>query len=228
MRQEANNLEIDLLFLMRVIWKKRMLVIGATLLMSIISVAYSLLLATPTYSATTRVYVVQRPTEEVEQFINPDSRVETYLAKEYREVVLSQEILESVEKEFNKEEPIKEKVSAGVPVDTRIVSITVQDSDPEVAADIANAIREVATQRIVEVTNVASVTVIDNAIPAEKPESLSVLKVGVIVFSVTVCAMVALIVMLELLDSRIKRPEDIENTLGLPLLGVVPRMKEVK
>lgn len=228
MRQEENNFEIDLLFLMRVIWKKRMLVIGAALLMSIISVTYSLLLATPTYSSTTRVYVVQRPTEEAEQFINPDSRVETYLAKEYREVVLSQEILESVEKEFNKEEPIKKKVSAWAPVDTRIVSITVQDSDPEVAADMANAIREAATQRITEVTNVASVTVIDNAIPAEKPESLSVFKVGVIVFSVTVFAMAALIVMLELLDSRIKRPEDIEHSLGLSLLGVVPRMKEVK
>ena len=39
--------------------------------------------------------------------------------------------------------------------------------------------------------------------------------------------MVVLLVVVEVLDDRVKRPEDVEELMGLPLLGVVPDIKKL-
>ena len=39
--------------------------------------------------------------------------------------------------------------------------------------------------------------------------------------------MVVLLVVVEVLDDRVKRPEDIEELMGFTLLGVVPDIKKL-
>ena len=39
--------------------------------------------------------------------------------------------------------------------------------------------------------------------------------------------MVIVVVIVEILDDRVKKPEDIEETLGMTLLGVIPDMSKV-
>ena len=63
------------------------------------------------------------------------------------------------------------KVSVTVPADTRIVSISVRDGKPEEASRIANALREVAAQKIISITRVSDVTTLDEARPATSPSS---------------------------------------------------------
>ena len=40
--------------------------------------------------------------------------------------------------------------------------------------------------------------------------------------------MVVVVVLVDILDDRVKRPEDIEEVMGLTLLGVVPDMNKLK
>ncbi|VTS86397.1 MPA1 family polysaccharide export protein [Streptococcus gordonii] len=40
--------------------------------------------------------------------------------------------------------------------------------------------------------------------------------------------MVIIVVFVEVLDDRVKKPEDIEEVMGLSLLGVVPDMRKLK
>ena len=63
------------------------------------------------------------------------------------------------------------KVSVTVPADTRIVSISVRDGNPEEASRIANALREEAAQKIISVTRVSDVTTLEEARPATSPSS---------------------------------------------------------
>ena len=75
---------------------------------------------------------------------NQDLQAGSYLVKDYREIILSQDVLEKVvaDQKLNIDaKTLARKVQVTVPADTRIVSISVRDGLPEEASRIANALR---------------------------------------------------------------------------------------
>ena len=104
----------------------------------------------PQYTSTTRIYVVNRNQADKPGLTNQDLQAGAYLVKDYREIILSQDVLEKVVVDQSLTMDAKalgKKVSVTVPADTRIVSISVRDGKPEEASRIANALREVAAQK---------------------------------------------------------------------------------
>lgn len=114
-----------------------------------------------------------------------------------------------------------------VPTDTRIVSISVRDGNPEEASRIANALREVAAQKIISITRVSDVTTLDEARPATSPSSPNIRRNAMMSVIVVTGLVILVILLVELLDDRVKRPEDIEEVMQLSLLGVVPNLEKL-
>lgn len=226
--QEMNTIEIDILLLLKTIWRKKFLIILTALFGAGIAFVYSSFLVTPQFDSTTRIYVVSQNVEAGAGLTNQELQAGTYLVKDYKEIILSQDVLTQVETELNLKESLKEKISVSIPVDTRIVSISVRDADPNEAARIANSLRTFAAQKIVEVTKVSDVTTLEEAVPAEEPTTpntkrnilLGLLAGGILATGI--------ILAMEVLDDRVKRPQDIEEVMGLTLLGVVPDFKKLK
>ncbi|HFI0253779.1 TPA: Wzz/FepE/Etk N-terminal domain-containing protein [Streptococcus suis] len=226
--QEVNAIEIDVLFLLRTIWRKKVLIILTALLGALVAFSYSSFLVTPKYDSTTRIYVVSQNVEAGAGLTNQELQAGSYLVKDYKEIILSKDVLSRVQAELGLTDSIEEKITVSIPVDTRIVSISVRDADPNEAARIANGLRVVAAQKIIEVTKVSDVTTLEEAVPAEEPSTprtkrniaLGLLAGGFLA--------VALVLVTEVLDDRVKRPQDIEEVLGMPLLGVVPDSKKLK
>ncbi|WP_074390224.1 Wzz/FepE/Etk N-terminal domain-containing protein [Streptococcus suis] len=226
--QEVNAIEIDVLFLLKTIWRKKFLILLTAVLTAGLAFVYSSFLVTPQYDSTTRIYVVSQNVEAGAGLTNQELQAGTYLAKDYREIILSQDVLTQVATELNLKESLKEKISVSIPVDTRIVSISVRDADPNEAARIANSLRTFAVQKVVEVTKVSDVTTLEEAVPAEKPTTpntkrnilLGLLAGGILA--------TGLVLVMEVLDDRVKRPQDIEEVMGLTLLGIVPDSKKLK
>ncbi|MBS0709073.1 Wzz/FepE/Etk N-terminal domain-containing protein [Streptococcus suis] len=226
--QEVNAIEIDVLFLLKTIWRKKFLILLTAVLTAGLAFVYSSFLVTPQYDSTTRIYVVSQNVEAGAGLTNQELQAGTYLAKDYREIILSQDVLIQVATELNLKESLKEKISVSIPVDTRIVSISVRDADPNEAARIANSLRTFAVQKVVEVTKVSNVTTLEEAVPAEEPTTpntkrnilLGLLAGGILA--------TGLILVMEVLDDRVKRPQDIEEVMGLTLLGIVPDSKKLK
>jgi capsular polysaccharide biosynthesis protein wzd len=115
-----------------------------------------------------------------------------------------------------------------VPVDTRIVSIAVKDAQPEEASRIANALREVASEKIISVTRVSDVTTLEEARPALTPSSPNIRRNTALAFLVGGAVMVVSVLLFELLDDRVKRPEDVEEVMHVALLGIVPDLDKLK
>ncbi|CZA09234.1 Cps2B [Streptococcus suis] len=226
--QEVNAIEIDVLFLLKTIWRKKFLILLTAVLTAGLAFVYSSFLVTPQYDSTTRIYVVSQNVEAGAGLTNQELQAGTYLAKDYREIILSQDVLTQVATELNLKESLKEKISVSIPVDTRIVSISVRDADPNEAARIANSLRTFAVQKVVEVTKVSDVTTLEEAVPAEEPTTpntkrnilLGLLAGGILA--------TGLVLVMEVLDDRVKRPRDIEEVMGLTLLGIVPDSKKLK
>lgn len=226
--QEANMIEIDVLSLLRTIWRKKFLILLTAILTTGLAFAYSAFLATPQYDSTTRLYVVTQSSDNGAGITNQDLQAGSFLVKDYKEIILSQDVLKNVTTTLGITDDIKEKITVNIPVDTRILSITVRDSDPNQAATIANTLRDEAAKKIIEVTKVSDVTTLEAALPAENPSTPQTKRNLVLGFIVGAFLATALVLVLEVLDDRVKRPQDIEEGLGMTLLGVVPQAEKLK
>jgi len=226
--QEENTIEIDVLSLLRTIWRKKFLILLTAILTTGLAFAYSAFLVTPQYDSTTRLYVVNQSSDDGAGITNQDLQAGSFLVKDYKEIILSQDVLKNVTTTLGITDDIEEKITVDIPVDTRILSITVRDSDPNQAATIANTLRDEAAKKIIEVTKVSDVTTLEAALPAENPSTPQTKRNLVLGFVAGAFLATALVIVLVVLDDRVKRPQDIEEGLGMTLLGVVPHAEKLK
>ena len=229
--QEKDLIQLDIMLLLRRIWEKKVLIVLVTLIFTAVSLAVSIFLVTPQYSSTTKVYVVNQTKDEKKAITTQDVQLGSLLVKDYKEIILSNRVMEEVAEKSGTDLTAKElakKVSVEAPKDTRIISITVQDKDPQVASELANTVKEVSADQIKEVTKIDDVTTLEEAKAANSPSSPNIPRNGILATALGFILAVAGVVLFELLDDRVKRAEDIEETMGLVLLGVVPDTKTGK
>ena len=229
--KEQEKFEIDVFQLVKVLWKRKFLIVLAALVADLPAFAYSSFVIQPQYTSTTRIYVVNRNQADKPGLTNQDLQAGSYLVKDYREIILSQDVLEKVVADQNLTMDAKtlgRKVSVTVPADTRIVSISVRDGKPEEASRIANARREVAAQKIISVTRVSDVTTLEEARPATSPSSPNIRRNTMMATIAGVGFVTVIVLLVELVDDRVKRPEDIEEVMHISLLGVIPNLEKLK
>ena len=229
--KEQNTMEIDVFHLLKILWKRKILIALVAIVVGALAFAYSAFIVKPEFTSTTRIYVVNRNQGDKPGLTNQDLQAGSYLVKDYREIILSQDVLEKVTSNLKLDlspKDLANKVKVTVPVDTRIVSISVNDRVPEEASRIANSLREVAAEKIISITRVSDVTTLEEARPAIAPSSPNIRRNTIIgLLGGTVFTVIAVLIV-ELVDTRVKRPEDIEEVMQIALLGVVPNLDKLK
>ena len=228
--QENQAVEIDVFAMLKTLWKRKFSIVLVALVFAIAAFGYSAFLAKKEYQSTSRIYVVSRQNQENNALTNSDLQAGSYLVKDYREIILSQNVLTQAIEELKLDmtpAELSKKISVSVPTDTRILSITAKDGDPKEAARIANGLRNVAAEKIISVTKVSDVTTLDEAEVPQSPSSPNIRRNVLLGFIAGAGLMVVLLVVVEVLDDPVKRPEDIEELMGLALLGIVPDMKKL-
>ena len=228
--QENQAVEIDVFAMLKTLWKRKFSIVLVALVFAIAAFGYSAFLSKKEYQSTSRIYVVSRQNQDNNALTNSDLQAGSYLVKDYREIILSQNVLTQAIEELKLDltpAELSKKISVSVPTDTRILSITAKDGDPKEAARIANGLRNVAAEKIISVTKVSDVTTLDEAEVPQSPSSPNIRRNVLLGFIAGAGLMVVLLVVVEVLDDRVKRPEDIEELMGLTLLGVVPDIKKL-
>ena len=229
--KDQNTLEIDVFQLFRTLWKRKLVILLVAIITSSVAFAYSTFVIKPEFTSTTRIYVVNRNQGEKSGLTNQDLQAGSYLVKDYREIILSQDVLEKVVSDLKLDltpKGLANKIKVTVPVDTRIVSISVNNRVPEEASRIANSLREVAAQKIISITRVSDVTTLEEARPAISPSSPNIRRNTVIGAGLGAGLVIVAVLLIELFDDRVKRPEDIEDVMEIPLLGIIPNLDKVK
>ena len=229
--KEQNTMEIDVFHLFKIFWKRKILIALVAIVVGALAFAYSAFIVKPEFTSTTRIYVVNRNQGDKPGLTNQDLQAGSYLVKDYREIILSQDVLEKVTSDLKLDlspKALASKVKVTVPVDTRIVSISVNDRVPEEASRIANSLREVAAEKIISITRVSDVTTLEEARPATAPSSPNIRRNTIIGLLGGTAFTVIAVLIVELVDTRVKRPEDIEDVMQIALLGVVPNLDKLK
>ena len=228
--QENQAVEIDVFAMLKTLWKRKFSIVLVALVFAIAAFGYSAFLAKKEYQSTSRIYVVSRQNQDNNALTNSDLQAGSYLVKDYREIILSQNVLAQAIDELKLDmtpAELSKKINVSVPTDTRILSITAKDGDPKEAARIANGLRNVAAEKIISVTKVSDVTTLDEAEVPQLPSSPNIRRNVLLGFVAGAGLMVVLLLVVEVLDDRVKRPEDIEELMGLTLLGIVPDIKKL-
>ena len=228
--QENQAVEIDVFAMLKTLWKRKFSIVLVALVFAIAAFGYSAFLAKTEYQSTSRIYVVSRQNQDNNALTNSDLQAGSYLVKDYREIILSQNVLSQAIEELKLDmtpAELSKKISVSVPTDTRILSITAKDGNPKEAARIANGLRNVAAEKIIAVTKVSDVTTLDEAEVPQSPSSPNIRRNVLLGFIAGAGLMVVLMVVVEVLDDRVKRPEDIEELMGFTLLGIVPDIKKL-
>lgn len=229
MENQTKNeeIEIDLLEVFNVLISRAWIIIGAGLFLSLAAFAISKFVLTPTYKSTTKIYILNKTESQTVTY--SDVQMGTQLTKDYAELINSRYVLEEVIQLLSLDVEYKDMldmVSVDTPTDTRIVSITVEDTDPAQAMSIANSIREVASNHIQNVMDIEAVNVVESAnMPTEKasPNVMGWTLAGGFMGIVFLCVFTLI---QYLMDDTIKSSEDVEKYLGLSTLGLIPVVME--
>lgn len=222
--------EIDVVSLLKTLWRRKFSIVLVALIFALTALGYSSFFSKKEYQSTSRIYVVNRQNADQPALTNSDLQAGSYLVKDYREIILSQNVLSQAINELGLDTTpaaLAKKITISVPTDTRILSITVKDGNPEEAARLANGIRNVAAEKIISVTKVSDVTTLDEAEVPLSPSSPNIRRNVILGFLLGGALMVFLHIVIEVVDDRVKKPEDIEEVMGLTLLGVVPDLKKL-
>ena len=123
-------------------------------------------------------------------------------------------------------ESLRDKVKINSVSDTEIIRITVEDQDPNFAAELANSIAVVFMGEIGSIMKMDNVQFIDMAqVPQNpiKPRPAMNIAISAVL---GIMVSVFIIFLVEYFDNTIKTPEEIENSFGLPVLGSIPAFHE--
>ena len=228
--QESKEIELDVISLFKTLWRRKFSILSTALIFALAALGYSTFVAKKTYQSTSRIYVVSRQNQENNALTNQDLQAGSYLVKDYREIILSQNVLSQAIEELKLDMTpgeLSKKVSVAVPTDTRILSITASDADPKEAARITNGLKDVAAEKIIAVTKVSDVTTLDEAVVPQNPSSPNIKRNVLLGFVVGGVFISALVILSEVLDDRVKKPEDVEEVMGVTLIGVIPSIKKL-
>ncbi|MGO1483700.1 MAG: capsular polysaccharide biosynthesis protein [Streptococcus thermophilus] len=223
-QDNTKSVEIDVLALLQKLWTKKVFILFTAFYVAAFSFLVTYFFIQPTYTSTTRIYVVNQATDN-NNLSAQDLQAGTYLANDYKEIITSNDVLSEVIKDEKlnlSEAELSKMVSVNIPTDTRLISISVNAKTGQDAQTLANKVREVASKKIKKVTKVEDVTTLEEAKLPESPSSPNI-KLNVLLGAVLggFLAVVGVLVR-EILDDRVRRPEDVEDALGMTLLGIVP------
>ncbi len=105
---------------------------------------------------------------------------------------------------------------------TEVIKITVKSTKPEEAQVITNEIAKVFMDNVSRIMQINNVQVIDKATLPEYPVGPKVKFNIAIASTLGLIISVIVIILIEALDQTIKVPEDIEKSLGIPVIGMIP------
>ncbi|SIQ21878.1 Capsular polysaccharide biosynthesis protein [Peribacillus simplex] len=208
-------------------WKLIMLL---TLIAALISGTISYFLLTPVYQSSTQILVNQKQSEN--QLDSTQIRSNIDMINTYSVIIKSPAILEMVIDELELEqsvEQLSQKITINSQENSQVFSLTVQDSNPSQAVEIANTVSETFQKEIKDIMNVDNVSVLAKAEIKENPTPVKpnpVLNIAIAVV-VGLMAGVGLAFLLEYMDNTIKDEDDIERLLELPILGSIQKITQV-
>ena len=225
-QKERDMIEIDLLKLVLILWRKAWAIILAAIIMGGVAFGVTYNFIAPKYQASIKVYVNNtsqvnsNATISQSDLVVAKQLVATYIVTLKSRTTLNQIITEAG-LEYDSDE-LNEMITAAAINSTEVFEVTVTSEDAKEAALIANTVADILPNRITEIVENSSVRIVDYAIINEEPVSPSYVKNVAIGALAGIVVAVALIFLQFVLDNKIHSEEYLIEHYKYPILAVIP------
>lgn len=228
--QEENGVTVWAIF--RVLLSKFYLLLLAGLVCGGLVFLLVKFFVTPTYESRVSFYVYNTTDTSSHSgtINNNDLQAAESLATTYSKILGSNSVLDAILEDLGKEAVITRKdlskmVKASVVSDTQLLEVVVTSASPQLALDIAGSFARVAPTEIVRITKAGGVEVVDRPeLPTEKASPRTVFDTAIgFLIGVILISVVLIVKMLS--DTTIYLPEDIDNAVGVTVLGQIPKIE---
>lgn len=219
-------IEIDVLLILKKIFAKKFLILFFMIIGIFIIHVYSTVFQEDKYSVYMKLYVLNKSGET--DITIQDLQLGNYLVKDYKEIIMSGDVLNKVisKGELNiSEKDFRKKLEISMPMDTRVMSVKYTDSDPDRAYKVIRILQREAIDQIEKITSTKGVELIETPKKPLNPDSKNMSKKYLAVALSVLLLSCFSIAMMEVLNDKVNGPDDIEDTMQLPLLGVMPCWK---
>lgn len=216
--------ELDLLDLLELLRKRIKLVIFLPLLSAVIVGVGSLYLPDK-YTASTTMYVLSRNDDTAETITQSDLSAGQMISSDVSTILQSDRVKYDVAQQLGLGSLGGYSLSVTSSTNTRVITLAVTGVDPELTASVANALVTDTSKVATEVMQIESVNVIDEAIVPSSPSGPNRPRYAAIGLLAGLVAAVGLVVVENMLDTRVHSGKDVEAIVDVPVVGHFPRIE---
>lgn len=218
--------EIDLKELIRVFWEKKTTIILLMAIFMVLGFIYSSFLVVPKYTSSTKLVLAQSNSgSDTSSITTTDITLNSKLISTYAGILESSKVVRQVISNLgieDSEESIKNNVSVTSETGTDIIKITVSNTEPKKAADIANEMAVVFTEEVKRLYGMDNVKTLDSAEVSDEPSNIHLSKTMIIFGAIGFIIASACIFIVYMLDNSVKTSEDVERATQIPVLASIP------
>lgn len=219
------NVELDLQELFKVLLKRVWVILLCAVIVGASVLVYTVNLVVPMYDASVTIYVNNKTNND--GITTNDLAVALRLVTTYINIIQSDTVLDKVIAEADlslTSDQLRSMISAKVVDETEMFRISVTTPNPQMSANLANAIAAVAPAEIVAIIEGSSAKIIDYArVPTERSSPNYVTNTILGFFAGAVLAVVVILIQ-RMTETRVRNEEDLTKIGSIPVLGVIPDM----
>jgi capsular polysaccharide biosynthesis protein len=214
---------LELLHLLR---RKLLLVILLPVLLAAAAAGFCWGFLSDDYTSSVSLYVLTKnESENSSNVTSSDMAASQQLANDIAVLAQSNRVVNSTAAELGMTSFNGFSIGVSSATTNRVITLSVVGKKPEAVALIADELAKQTAEAAVEIMDLKAVNIVDSAqIPLEPSGPNRLLYTG-IAFLAGLFVAIAIVVLLDLLNTRVRNPEEVEELLGLPILGRMPALK---
>lgn len=216
---------MTLLELFRLLKKHLQIVVLLPVACALVVGLYSAIFVRNQYTATSSMYVLAQNDSSNSNSLYSDLNASQMLTNDVAKLLKSDRIVSQVGSEVGIEGLKGYSVSVTSETTSRVIALSVTGPDPQTAADIVNKMIEDVSGVAQSVMNVESVNPVDMAQAPEKPSGPNRLLYTLVAFVAGLFAAIAIVVVSDMLNTKVRGSEDLEELVDVPIIGRIPNVQ---
>lgn len=220
---QDSTTEIDLVEVFYLFWGNILKILACVVAGAVLAFGFTFFFVSPKYQASASIYIVSASNDSIVNLT--DLQIGAQLTADYQELMLSRPLLQDVIQNLGLDATYKElarQISITNTSDTRILKITVTDTDPQLAADVANELVKQACIYLPKIMETESPNLVEDAVVPSQKSSPSYSRntvLGALLGAVLCCGV---LLVRYLMNDTFVTPDDIAKYFGTQPLATIP------
>lgn len=224
-----NYEDIDIKRIFNIIFSKKILIILIITLSITLGYVYSYYYKQPEYKSSATILLVADENKANKELTQTDLSINTSLISTYSSIAKSTNVMQKTIDNLGLDistSKLQKNIEVNQIEKTQFLKVTVRNSNPEIAKNIANELSRVFTEQIKEIYNLANISIVDEAEIENVPCNINHPKDIIIFTFAGLLISIMTVMIIYFFDDTIKDEKDIEKNIKLRNIGTLPIDKE--